>query len=67
MNAIFVQNHDFDAYEKFGMDSSKMERVFASMFIFVKENRDFVAGTVAQISAAMGVDDPLSLSLDQTD
>jgi hypothetical protein len=56
------------AYEKFGMGSSRIpERVFASMFIFVDENCDFVAGTVARISTEMGVEDPLSLSLGQID
>lgn len=56
------------AREKFGMDSSELlDQLLMSIVVFVTVNRDFVAGTVAQISAEMGIDDPLSLSLGQID
>jgi hypothetical protein len=63
-----VQDHDFDAYEKFRMDSSKLlDQLQTSIVTFLMFDRDFVARTVAQISAENGVEDASSLSLDQID
>jgi hypothetical protein len=42
-------------------------RSIRKRFTSLKANPDFAAGAVAQISAEMGAEDPLSFSLDQTD